>query len=109
MPARPASSSRYSRLWLSVGAYGQVEGIGTSPHLEVSDPDGTKLADAPVAGAGHTGAIAAIHDWFAAHVGGDAGFGGVGHRVVTFRATRGSCWRAMRHRQKRLSTFSSIA
>ena len=59
---------------LSAGAHGQVEGIGTSPHLEVSDPHGTKLADAPVAGAGHSGAIAAIHDWFATHVGTDAGF-----------------------------------
>ena len=72
---------------LSAGAHGQVEGIGTSPHLEVSDPHGTKLADAPVAGAGHTGAIAAIHDWFATHVGNDAGFEGVGHRVVHGGAT----------------------
>jgi acetate kinase len=72
---------------LSAGAHGQVEGIGTSPHLEVSDPHGTKLADAPVAGAGHTGAIAAIHDWFATHVGNDAGFEGVGHRVVYGGAT----------------------
>jgi acetate kinase len=55
--------------------------------LEVSDPHGTKLADAPVAGAGHTGAIAAIHDWFATHVGNDAGFEGVGHRVVHGGAT----------------------
>jgi Acetokinase family len=31
---------------------------------------------------GYEGAIAAIHDWFAAHVGGEAGFDGVGHRVV---------------------------
>jgi acetate kinase len=72
---------------LSTGAHGEVEGIGTSPHLEVSDPHGTKLADAPVAGAGHTGAIAAIHDWFATHVGNDAGFEGVGHRVVHGGAT----------------------
>ena len=67
---------------LSAGAHGQVEGIGTSPHLEVTDPPGDKLADGPVAGDGYAGAIAAIHDWFAAHVGGDAGFDGVGHRVV---------------------------
>ena len=66
----------------SAGAHGQVEGIGTSPHLEVTDPHGKKLADAPVAGDGHSGAIAAIHDWFAAHVGSEAGFDGVGHRVV---------------------------
>jgi acetate kinase len=25
---------------LSAGAHGQVEGIGTSPHLEVTDPKG---------------------------------------------------------------------
>jgi acetate kinase len=67
---------------LSAGAHGQVEGIGTSPHLEVTDPPGDKLADGPVAGDGYAGGIAAIHDWFAAHVGSDAGFDGVGHRVV---------------------------
>ena len=67
---------------LSAGAHGQVEGIGTSPHLEVTDPPGEKLADGPVAGDGYAGGIAAIHDWFAAHVGSDAGFDGVGHRVV---------------------------
>ena len=67
---------------LSANAHGQVEGIGTSPHLEVNDPHGNKLADGPVAGEGHAGGIAAIHDWFAAHVGSEAGFDGVGHRVV---------------------------
>ena len=67
---------------LSAGAHGQVEGIGTSPHLEVTNPPGNKLADGPVAGDGYAGGIAAIHDWFAAHVGSDAGFDGVGHRVV---------------------------
>ena len=67
---------------LSAGAHGQVEGIGTSPHLEVSDPHGNQLVDTPVAGTGHSGAIAVIHDWFAAHVGSEAGFDGVGHRVV---------------------------
>jgi acetate kinase len=72
---------------LSAGAHGQVEGIGTSPHLEVTDPNGNKLADGPVAGAGHAGAIAAIDDWFAAHVGSEAGFDGVGHRVVHGGAT----------------------
>jgi acetate kinase len=67
---------------LSAGAHGQVEGIGTSPHFEVADPKGNKLADGPVVGDGHSGAIAAIHDWFAAHAGSEAGFDGVGHRVV---------------------------
>jgi len=67
---------------LSAGAHGQVEGIGKLPHLGVTDPQGKKLTDRPVAGNGHAGAIAAIHDWFAAHVGSEAGFHGVGHRVV---------------------------
>jgi acetate kinase len=67
---------------LTAGAHGQVEGIGTSPHLEVSDAEGRKLADQRPAADGHDGAIAAIHDWYASHVGGEAGFAGVGHRIV---------------------------
>jgi len=67
---------------LLAGAHGQVEGIGTSPHLEVADAGGGKLADHAVAAEGHDGAIAAIHEWFAAHLGSEAGFAGVGHRVV---------------------------
>jgi len=67
---------------LAPGPHGQVEGIGTSPRLEVADARGGKLADQPVAGAGHGGAIAAIHDWFAAHIGSERAFEGVGHRVV---------------------------
>ncbi len=67
---------------LAAGIHGQVEGIGTSPHLEITDPRGTKLTDRPVTGAGHVGAIAAIHEWFATHAGNEAGFVGVGHRIV---------------------------
>ena len=67
---------------LLAGAHGQVEGIGTSAHLEVADARGVKLADQAVAAGSHDGAIAAIHDWFSAHLGGEAGFEGVGHRVV---------------------------
>ena len=67
---------------LSAGAHGQVEGIGTTPHLAVADAEGATLADEPVAGADHHAAIAAIHDWFAGHVGSEASFDGVGHRVV---------------------------
>ena len=43
---------------LSAGAHGQVEGIGTSPHLEITDPHGKKLADGPVAAAGTIGQTA---------------------------------------------------
>lgn len=67
---------------LSAGIHGEVEGIGTSPHLEVTDAQHRKLADQPVAGKDHHGAIMAIHDWFAAHVGNKTRFDGVGHRVV---------------------------
>ncbi len=67
---------------VAAGAHGQVEGIGTAPRLEVEDARGARLADEPVAGDGHAGAIAVIHGWLAAYVGSDAGFAGVGHRVV---------------------------
>ncbi len=67
---------------LRVGAHGQVEGIGTTAHLQVSNAGGGQLADTPVTGADHTAAIAAIDDWFRAHVGSEAGFGAIGHRVV---------------------------
>src|SRR6266702_1811415 len=67
---------------LAAGAHGQVAGIGTAPRLEVADAEGRKLADRPTEADDHEGAIAAIHDWFAAHIGSEAGFAGVGHRVV---------------------------
>jgi acetate kinase len=66
----------------SAGAHGEVEGIGTSLHFTVADAQGRKLADQPVSGKDHAAAIAAIEAWFAAHVGGEQGFDGVGHRVV---------------------------
>ena len=67
---------------LLAGAHGQVEGIGTSPHLEVGDAGGRPLAARPLATDGHASAIAAIHEWFGGHIGSEAGFSGVGHRVV---------------------------
>jgi len=67
---------------LSPGAHGQVQGIGLSPQLDVSDASGQRLAKQPVTQTGHLGAIAAIHEWFAAHRDSDAPFSGIGHRVV---------------------------
>jgi acetate kinase len=67
---------------LLAGAHGQVEGIGTSPHLDVADVQGKKLANEAVGAGDHEAAIAAIHEWFAAHVGSEAGFSGIGHRIV---------------------------
>jgi acetate kinase len=67
-------------------ANGQVDGIGvetgTSPCIEVADAEGGKLITEPIAGNDHESAIAAIHGWFATHVGSEAGLAGVGHRVV---------------------------
>jgi acetate kinase len=71
---------------LSPLAHGQVEGIGEGSnrqaHIEVADGRGRKLIDKPVAAKDHAGAMAAIHDWSAEHIGSEAGFSGVGHRVV---------------------------
>jgi acetate kinase len=67
---------------LSVSAHGQIEGIGTSPYLEVGDGRGRKLADRAVEAESHEAAIVAIHDWSVAYLGNESGFSGVGHRVV---------------------------
>jgi acetate kinase len=67
---------------LAAGAHGQVEGIGTSARFEAADARGRSLARRPIAGNDHRAAIAAIQDWFAAYAAGEAGFAGVGHRVV---------------------------
>jgi acetate kinase len=73
---------------LAVGAHGQVEAIGLpSARLDVSDADGKRLAQHSIPGGDHKAAIAAIQTWFAAHVGSEAGFDGVGHRVVHGGAT----------------------
>lgn len=67
-------------------ARGQVEGIGEASEqetqIEVADAGNKTLIDQPIAGHDHEGAMRAIHDWFGAHIGSEAGFSGVGHRVV---------------------------
>jgi acetate kinase len=67
---------------LTAGAHGQVERIDTQPRMTVQDPQGRTVADQAVAERGHRGAIEAIHAWFAAHVGDERSFTGIGHRVV---------------------------
>jgi acetate kinase len=66
---------------LSQTMRGQVEGIGTSATLCVTDARGQERKQ-PVKGSGYDHAMAAIQDWFAGHAGGEAGFGAVGHRIV---------------------------
>jgi acetate kinase len=67
---------------LKAGAHGQVEGIGTAARIEIADGSGNRLAAHALAGNDHNAAIAAIHDWFASTLGGEAAFSGIGHRVV---------------------------
>lgn len=71
---------------LAAGAHGQFDKIGegsaTSRNIEVADAQGRKLIDRAIAGRDHQSAMMAIHEWFAVHVGGEAVFAGVGHRIV---------------------------
>jgi acetate kinase len=67
---------------LLLRAHGQVEGIGIAPRLEATDSSGEEPASEPVDGAGHSGAIEAIHRWFVNHIGDESSFDGVGHRIV---------------------------
>jgi acetate kinase len=71
---------------LSAGAHGQVDGLGaetgTPARIAVADAQGGKLIEEPIAGHDHHAAMTAIDDWFAAHFGSEAGFAGVGHRIV---------------------------
>lgn len=67
---------------LSPAAHGEVEGVRTALRLSVTDPQGRSLADRRIAGDGYESAIAAILGWCAVHIGGEAGFTGIDHRVV---------------------------
>lgn len=67
---------------LSAAFHGQVEGIGTAPRLQCRDARGNRITDQAISTKNHDGAIAAIHEWFDGHVGSEAGFSGVGHRIV---------------------------
>jgi len=67
---------------LTAHVQGQVEDISTSPRLKITDARGRRVADKTVAGNDYRAAIAAIHEWFADHVGSEAQFDGVGHRIV---------------------------
>ena len=67
---------------LRADLHGQVESIGDKARLIAVDAQGCKLVDRPVDGRNHDHAIAALHDWFARHVGGEGRFDGVGHRIV---------------------------
>lgn len=67
---------------LAAGLHGSVERIDTAPHLSVADAKGRGMADQVLEQRGYAGAIAAIQNWFTEHIGSQADFAGVGHRVV---------------------------
>src|SRR5688500_12448851 len=62
-------------------ARGQIEGIGTSPHLSVKDEVGESLANHDVTARDGREALAALADWLRSKYAGSNVLG-VGHRVV---------------------------
>jgi acetate kinase len=66
-----------------VGARGQIEGIGTSPHMSVKDAHGGKLVDEKLDAGVRDGkaAIEVLGDWLRSNYQGGK-IVGVGHRVV---------------------------
>ena len=67
---------------LVAGVHGQVAGIGGAATFEATDARGALLDRQSIAGNRHDDAIEAIHRWFSGHVGREAAFAAVGHRVV---------------------------
>ena len=64
-----------------LGARGQIEGIGTSPHLSVKDAEGKRLADEDVSVKDGHQAVEALAAWLRSKYGGSSVLG-IGHRVV---------------------------
>ncbi len=64
-----------------IEARGQIDGIGTSPHLSVKGGDGARLADQEIAARDGREAIDGLAKWLRSKYGGSRVVG-VGHRVV---------------------------
>ena len=64
-----------------LGARGQIEGIGTSPHLSVKNAEGERLADQDVSVKDGHQAVEALAAWLRSNYGGSIVLG-IGHRVV---------------------------
>jgi len=63
---------------------GQVDGIGSAPHMAAYDADGTKIAERRWTGSGridHEAIFEVLTGWIKEHIGGQAPTG-VGHRIV---------------------------
>jgi acetate kinase len=64
-----------------LGARGQIEGIGTSPHLSVKNAEGERVADQDVSVKDGHQAVEALAAWLRSNYGGSSVLG-IGHRVV---------------------------
>ncbi len=64
-----------------LGARGQIEGIGTSPHLSVKNSEGERLANEEVSVKDGHQAVEALAAWLRTNYGGSRVLG-IGHRVV---------------------------
>ena len=64
-----------------LGARGQIEGIGTSPHLSVKDAEGQRLVDDDVSVRDGHQAVEVLAAWLRSKYGGSSVLG-IGHRVV---------------------------
>jgi acetate kinase len=64
-----------------LGARGQIEGIGTAPHLSVKDEQGQKVADEDVSAQDGHQAVEVLAAWLRSKYGGSRVLG-IGHRVV---------------------------
>jgi acetate kinase len=64
-----------------LGARGQIEGIGTSPHMSVKNAEGERLADEDVSVPDGHRAVETLAAWLRSKYGGSRVLG-IGHRVV---------------------------
>jgi acetate kinase len=67
---------------LRAALHGEAEPLQHAARLVVRDAHGVTLTDQALGPTDHHGAIEALHAWFVDHVGAEASFDGVGHRVV---------------------------
>jgi acetate kinase len=61
---------------------GEVDGIGVSPRLRVIDAQGRTLTDTPVRVEDADAAMLLTHAWVREHVGREAAFAAIAHRIV---------------------------
>jgi acetate kinase len=61
---------------------GEIDGIGVSPRLRAADAAGRVLTDTPVSAEGVDAGIPVVHAWLTDHVGREAAYAAIAHRIV---------------------------